>query len=135
MRRWSLKSYPYQLLTHQIIGAFYDVYNNVGTGFVESVYEATLANALETGGLHVDRQTSVPVWSQGRKVGQFRTDLIVEKAVILELKARPNLERWHEVQLLNLLRATRFELGLLLNFGPRPQMKRLVFSNSRKRGR
>ena len=76
----------------------------------------------------------ISVWLHGRKIGYFRADLVVADAVILELKARPNLERQHEAQLLDLLRATRFEVGLLLNFGPQPQLKRLIFSNKRKQG-
>ena len=129
---WLARNYPHQDLTRGIIAAFYHVYNHLGQGFVESVYERALANALATRQLQVDQQTSVPVWLHGRKVGQFRADLVVQDTVILELKAQPTLERRHEVQLLNLLRATRFEVGLLLNFGPCPEVKRLIFSNARK---
>ena len=132
MAPWSPCDYPYQELTGRVIAAFYDVYNDLGHGFVESVYEQALADALSARHLRVAQQTSVSVWSHERKVGHFRADLVVENAVILELKARPSLEHQHEVQLLNLLRATHLEVGLLLNFGPRPQMKRLVFSNTRK---
>ncbi len=135
MPTWSPRDYPHQELTRCIISAFYEVYNELGHGFVESVYERALADALRARHLRVDQQTSVSVWLHRRKIGHFRADLIVEDAVILELKARPGLERQHEVQLLNLLRATRFEVGLLLNFGPQPQLKRLIFSNNRKQGR
>ncbi len=132
MSTWSPNQYPHQELTGRIIGAFYDVYNELGHGFVESVYERALADALSARHLQVDQQTRISVWLHGRKIGYFRADLVVADAVILELKARPNLERQHEAQLLNLLRATRFEVGLLLNFGPQPQLKRLIFSNKRK---
>lgn len=135
MPTWSPRDYPHQELTRCIISAFYEVYNELGHGFVESVYERALADALRARHLRVDRQTNVSVWLHRRKIGHFRADLIVEDAVILELKAQPGLERQHEVQLLNLLRATRLQVGLLLNFGPQPQLKRLIFSNSRKQGR
>ena len=135
MSPWSPRAYPHQELTGRIIAAFYDVYNDLGHGFVESVYEQALVDALSARRLQVAQQTNVSVWSHKRKVGHFRADLVVENAVILELKARPSLERQHEVQLLNLLRATRLEVGLLLNFGPQPQLKRLIFSNNRKKGR
>jgi GxxExxY protein len=135
MTAWSPNTYPHQDLTSQILSAFYEVYNHLGHGFTEAVYERALANALSARGLGADRQPAVTVWFQGRSVGRYRTDIVVDNTVILELKARPTLERHHESQLLNLLRGTRFEVGLLLNFGPRPQVKRLIFSNTRKAGR
>jgi GxxExxY protein len=119
-------------LTGRIIGAFYEVYNELGQGFLASVYEKALAVALAMGGLRVGRQVPIPVWFRGHQVGDFRADLLVEDVVILELKADRVLEPVHEAQLLNYLRATAIEVGLLLNFGPQPQVKRLVFDNSRK---
>ena len=83
----------------------------------------------------VERQVSVPVWFRGRRVGDFVADLLVENTVLIELKAVRTLEPAHESQLLNYLRATRIEVGLLLNFGPKPQVRRLVFDNPRKRQR
>ena len=127
-------AYPHQDLTRQIIGAFYAVYNELGYGYVESVYEAALHIALAQRGLTVARQSPITVWFQGHQVGRFRTDLVVGDAVILELKAQRKLEPAHEAQLLNVLRGTQLEVGLLLNFGPKPEIKRLVFSNERKRG-
>ena len=126
-------AYPHQDLTRQIIGGFYSVYNELGYGYVESVYEAALHIALAQDELTVERQSLITVWFQGHRVGRFRTDLVIEDAVILELKAQRALEPAHEAQLLNLLRGTKLEVGLLLNFGPKPQIKRLVFSNARKR--
>ena len=119
-------------LTEKIIGVFYDVYNELGHGFLESVYEAAMAIALAEADLDVERQHPIPVWFRGQQVGDFRADLLVEKAVILEFKAARALEPSHEAQLLNYLRATPIEVGLLLNFGPEPQFKRLAFDNDRK---
>ena len=97
MPTWSPREYPHQELTRCIISAFYEVYNELGHGFVESVYERALADALRARHLRVDQQTSVSVWLHRRKIGHFRADLIVEDAVILEHKARPGLERQDEV--------------------------------------
>jgi GxxExxY protein len=122
-------------LTRRIIGAFYEVYKRMGGGFAEAVYEESLAQELEDGGLVVERQSQIPVHYRGRPVGQFRADIVVNETVLIEIKAREDLHSAHRAQLLNYLRATSLEIGLLFNFGPKPQFKRLVFSNSRKRGR
>ncbi len=120
-------------LTAKIIGVFYDVYNELGYGFLESVYEESLAIALCEAGLGVERQVPVPVWFHGQNVGQFRADILVSASVLLELKSARALEAAHEAQLLHYLRSTEIEIGLLLNFGPRPQFRRLVFDNERKK--
>ena len=125
-------SLTHQGLTGQVLGAFYRVYNQLGTGFMESVYEHALAKELRTTGLEVSRQTPVTVSFRSKPAGLFRADIVVEGKVVLELKARSQIYPIHEVQLLNFLRASKFEVGLLLNFGPEPQFKRLVFSNARK---
>ena len=119
-------------LTQRIIGMFYEVYNELGHGFLESVYEEGMAIALAQAGIRVERQYPLKVLFRGNVVGDFRADLIVERAVILELKAGSGIDGSHEAQLLNYLRATEIEVGLLLNFGPKPQFKRMVFENSRK---
>ncbi len=119
-------------LTEKIIGVFFDVYNELGPGFLESVYEASVEIALDDAGLRVERQVPIPVWFRGRNVGDFRADLLIDGSVILELKAARTLESAHEAQLLNYLRATSIEVGLLLNFGPKPEFKRFVFDNARK---
>ena len=123
----------YFVLTQKIIGVFYDVYNELGTGFLESVYQKSLALALESAGLTVRRHIDIPVWFRGHQVGQFEADLLVEKCVLLELKAARALGSAHQAQLMNYLRATEIEVGLLLNFGPKPEFKRLAYDNSRKR--
>ena len=120
-------------LTEKIIGIFYDVYNELGYGFLESVYEESLAIALSGAGLSFERQVPVPVWFRGQNVGQFRADIVVAASVLLELKSARVLEPAREVQLLHYLRSTKIEIGLLLNFGPRPQFRRLLFDNERKK--
>jgi len=119
-------------LTDKVIGVFYDVYNELGHGFLESVYAAAMVMALESSGLAVGREVPVAVWFRDRKIGQYFADLLVEGRVILELKAARDLDKAHEAQLLHYLRATDVEVGLLLNFGVRPQFRRLVFENERK---
>lgn len=125
--------YKYAELTDRIIGVFYAVYNELGPGFLESVYQNALTIALETEGLTVKSEAPISVSFQGRVVGDFKADIIVENKVLLELKACHTLEESHEAQLLNYLRATEIEVGLLLNFGPKPQVKRFAFENTRKK--
>jgi GxxExxY protein len=119
-------------LTRRIIGVFYEAYNELGQGFLESVYEAAMEIALADAGLRVERQAPVQVWFRNRQVGDFRADLLVEGCVILELKACRAFDSSHEAQLLNYLRATDIEVGLLLNFGPKPEFKRFAYDNERK---
>jgi len=120
-------------LTDKIIGTFYEVYNELGFGFLESVYENALVIALKTKGFKVEQQIAVPVWFRGQRVGDFVADLLVEDKVILELKAVRTFDESHKAQLLNYLRATEIEVGLLLNFGQSAQFKRLAFDNNRKK--
>ncbi len=119
-------------VTEKIIKCFYAVYNELGHGFLESVYEEAMFIALSDLSLTVGRQISVPVWFRGRQIGTFYADLIVEGIVILELKAVRSFDPSHEAQLLHYLRATEIEVGLLLNFGVRPEVKRKVYDNPRK---
>jgi GxxExxY protein len=119
-------------LTDKIIGVFYDVYNELGHGFLESTYTESLMIAFEEAGLSAVREVPVPVWFRRRRVGQYYADLIVGGLVLVELKAARALESAHEAQLLHYLRATEIEVGLLLNFGVRPQFRRLLFDNERK---
>lgn len=126
------RTYLHQQLTKRIIGAFYEVYNELGFGFLESVYEKALALVLEQTGVKVSAQVPITVSFRGSDVGTFRADLVVEDVVIVELKAATALDKVHETQLLNLLRSTDIEVGLLLNFGREPQIKRFVFTNKEK---
>ncbi len=120
-------------LTEKIIGVFYSVYNELGHGFLESVYEESMALALQDAGIEVARQVALPVWFRKHKVGDFRADLLVENIILLELKCVRVFEPVHEAQLLNYLKATEIEVGILLNFGPFPRFRRLLFDNERKK--
>jgi GxxExxY protein len=120
-------------LTDSIIGVFYDVYNELGYGFLESTYAEAMVIALEQTGLKTEREVGVPVWFRGRKAGQYFADIVVDNRVILELKAARTLDKAHEAQLLHYLRATTIEVGMLLNFGLRPQFRRLHYDNERKK--
>lgn len=120
-------------LTEKIIGTFYDVYNELGYGFLESVYEASLVIALRQLGLAIERQVPVPVWFRRHRIGEFRADILVERKVLIEVKSARALDPAHEAQLLHYLKATEIEIGLLVNFGERPQFRRLLFDNERKK--
>ena len=120
-------------LTDRIIAVFYDVYNELGHGFLESVYHKSLFLALQEAGLSVQSAVDIPVWFRGHQVGRFEGDILVEKCVLLELKAARTLDSSHKAQLLNYLRATEIEIGLLLNFGVKPELKRLIYDNPRKK--
>ena len=119
-------------VTRRIIGVYFDVYNELGFGFLESVYQEAMSIALADAGLGCRREATVTVTFRGRSVGEFRPDLIVAEAVVVELKVARDLAAVHNVQVINYLRATPCEVGLLLNFGPQPQFRRFVFANSRK---
>jgi GxxExxY protein len=123
----------YGELTEKILGVYYDVYNELGPGFIESVYEKALAIALREAGLQVQTQFSIPVWFRGQLVGNFSADVLVNGVVLLELKAAKTLDMVHQAQLMHYLKATEIEVGLLLNFGGRPEFRRIVFENERKR--
>lgn len=120
-------------LTSNIIGAFFDVYNELGFGFLEDVYEQALAIRLFERGMKAERQFSIPVWFHGRRVGDYKADILVDDRIVVELKAARNIDSKHEAQLLHYLKATEFEVGLLLNFGNSPQFRRLLFDNNRKK--
>ena len=119
-------------ITKVVIGGFFDVYNHMGRGFLESVYEGSLEHALVAAGVKVQRQFPVPVFFRGKEVGFFRADLLIDDRVIVEIKRARRLHPRHKAQLINVLKATPIELGLLLNFGPRPLFKRVLFTNDRK---
>lgn len=119
-------------LTREIIGSFYDVYNNLGYGFLEKVYENALVLELKAKGMKVEQQKPIQVVYRQQVIGEYFADLVVESKVIVEIKAVKMLVQEHEAQLLNYLKATCFEVGLLLNFGPQAQRKRKVYSNELK---
>jgi len=119
-------------LTNRIICAFYRVYNSLGHGFLEKVYENALVIELKKGGLSVTQQEGVKVFYEGEQVGDYYADIIVNGLVILELKAAEAFKNEHFAQLTNYLKATDKEVGLLLNFGKKPEFKRIVLANGTK---
>ena len=119
-------------ITKKIIEAYYKVYNSLGYGFLEKVYENALKIELKRTNLKVDQQKNVKVFYNEFEVGDYFADLIVEDLVIVELKAAEILCEEHEAQLINYLKATNLEVDLLLNFGKKAEFKRKVFSNDRK---
>ena len=131
----SNRAIKYRELTEKVIGVFFEVYNELGHGFLESVYQKSFELALASKGLRVLRKIEVPVWFRGHQVGDFEADILVEECVLLELKAVRSLDSSHQAQLLNYLRATEIEVGILFNFGIKPEFKRMAFDNARKRNR
>lgn len=125
-------TYKHSDLTSAIIGAFYDVYNELGYGFLEKVYENALAHELRKRGHHVQQQAPVNVFYDELLVGSYYADLLVDDSVIVELKAAKTIAEEHEAQLLNYLKATEIDVGLILNFGPKPQVKRKIYELARK---
>ena len=119
-------------LTEKIIGAFFKVYNTLGYGFAEKVCENALVIELRELNLKVEPQKSITVYYEGSIVGEYVADAIAADGVMLELKAVRQLTDEHEAQLLNYLKATPIEVGLLLNFGPKAEFKRKVFDNDHK---
>jgi GxxExxY protein len=120
-------------LTDKIIKVFYDVYNILGHGFLEKVYQNALYLELTSGGFEVEPQKKIKVFYKGRQVGDYAADMVVDGLIILELKAHEYILQEHENQLINYLKATDKEVGLLLNFGPKPEFRRKVFDNARKK--
>ncbi|MBP7961168.1 MAG: GxxExxY protein [Caldilineaceae bacterium] len=114
-------------LTDKIIGAFYKVYNRLGYGFLEKVYENALVLELRKQGLSVRQQSPIHVYYENELVGEYFADLIVDDKVIVELKAAEAIDEAHLAQLTNYLKATRQEVGLLLNFGMEPVFMRRIF--------
>ncbi len=112
-------------LTGRILKCFYDVYNTLGYGFLESVYENALTIELKRAGLNTQQQAPIKVQFKGQVVGEFRADILVEDKVILELKSAKEIDKVHMAQTLNYLKATGIHVGLVLNFGPEPNFKRV----------
>ena len=119
-------------LTEKIIKAFYIVYNKLGYGFLEKVYENALVIELKKMGFNVLQQQKIVVKYDGYRVGEYFADLVINDVIIIELKAAESLIEEHKNQLINYLKATEKEVGLLLNFGKKPQFKRVILTNDRK---
>lgn len=118
--------------TRLLLRAFYDVYNRLGHGFLERVYENSMAIAARKLGVRIMQQAPIRIYFDGELVGEYAADLLANDSVIVELKAVRVLAEEHEAQLLNYLKATPYEVGLLLNFGPAPEHRRKILDNSRK---
>lgn len=119
-------------LSNKIIKCFYTVYNQLGFGFLEKVYENSLLIELRKNGIFAEKQRPIKVFYEEQMVGEYFADIIVEDKLILELKAAEVLVEEHELQLINYLKATDIEIGLLLNFGKKPEFRRKIFTNDRK---
>jgi GxxExxY protein len=120
-------------ITKQIIKAYYNVYNTLGYGFLEKVYENAMIIELKKAGLKFEKQKSIEVYYDAENIGLYYADIIVENKVIIELKAAEAIAQEHEIQLVNYLKATDIEVGLLLNFGKEVEYKRKVLSNEFKK--
>ncbi len=117
----------YEEITEKIIGCAYKVFNKLGFGFLESVYQNALILELEKEGLEASKEEPINVYYDDTIVGYFKGDIIVNKLIILELKSVQNLVKEFEVQLVNYLTATKLDVGLLVNFGPKGiEIKRKV---------
>ena len=119
-------------ITDIILKSYYKVYNNLGYGFLEKVYENTLLYELRNHGLNCEKQKPIKVYYEQIQVGEYYADIIVNECIILERKAAESIAEEHEFQLINYLKATEIEIGLLLNFGKNPEFKRKIFTNNKK---
>ncbi|MGD8781065.1 MAG: GxxExxY protein [Ignavibacteria bacterium] len=127
-----INNFQHTEITEKIIKAYYNVYNKLGYGFLEKVYENSMMIELGKFGLNCEKQKPIDVFYDNKKVGEYFADIIVEDKVIIELKAAESLCEEHECQLTNYLKATNIEVGLLLNFGKKPEFKRKVFASEFK---
>ncbi len=122
----------YEDITSQIIKAFYKVNNTLGFGFLEKVYENAMKLELINLGMKVEQQKNIRVYYEGKEIGDYYADLLVNDCVIVELKVADILCEEHEAQLINYLKATKIEVGLLMNFGKKAEFRRKIFSNENK---
>jgi GxxExxY protein len=127
-----MQKFKHDDITDKIIEAFFRVYNTLGYGFLEKVDENALMVELKKMGLSAVAQFPIRVMYAGELVGEYFADIIVENCVIVEIKAAKTIGPEHEAQLLNYLKATSSEVGLILNFGPKAEFKRKIFDNFRK---
>ena len=128
-----MSNYQHSDVTEKIIKAYYKVYNKLGYGFLEKVYENAMMIELKKSGFESNTQLPIKVFYEEEEVGYYVADIIVDRKVIIEIKAAECLQEEHEVQLINYLRATDIEVGLLINFGKKAEFKRKVFSNEFKK--
>ena len=121
------KEFLYEEITKKIIKCFYKIYDELGSGFLESVYEKALMIELKDIGLNADNQKNLDVYYKNQLVGEFKSDIIAEDKIIIEIKSVTKLTAQHEAQLINYLKATGIKVGLLVNFGDKLEFKRRVF--------
>ena len=126
------QDFKYKELTEKIIKVFYRVYNKLDYGFLEKVYEKAMMIELRKENIPAAAQSPIKVRYEDEIIGEYFADILVENKIILEIKAAKNLLEDNEAQLLNYLKATEIEVGLLFNFGPKPEVRRRAFDNSRK---
>ena len=126
------QDFKHKELTEKIINVFYSVYNKLGYGFLEKVYENAMMIEFKREGILAISQSPIKVFYEGDVIGEYYADILVDNKVIIEIKAAKRLVEENEAQLLNYLKATDIEVGLLLNFGTEPEVKRKAFDNTRK---
>ena len=123
----------YEEISDKIINSFYNVYNTLGYGFLERVYENAMMIDLRKAGLNCENQVPIKVFYQNEIIGEYFADILVENKIIIELKAIKHITKQDEAQILNYLSSTKIEVGLLLNFGEKPEIKRKIFDNKLKK--
>ena len=128
-----MKNFPHQELSAKIIGIYYNVYNELGYGFLEKVYQNAMVIELKSKGFEVEEQKKLQVFYKKNVVGEYIPDIIVNETIVLELKCVEYMVEAHHNQLLNYLKATNCEIGLLLNFGKDPQFIRKILTNDYKK--
>jgi GxxExxY protein len=128
-----MANFLHKTLSDSILKAYYEVYNELGYGFLEKVYQNAMYFELKAQGFKVEAQKQIKVYYKSQMVGEYFADIIVEDLITLELKACECLMDEHQAQLLNYLKATKVEIGMLLNFGTEPEFKRLIYTNDRKK--
>jgi len=126
------QDFKHKELTEKTINIFYRVYNKLGYGFLEKVYENAMMIEFKREDILAVSQSPIKVFYEGEVIGEYYADILVDNKVIVEIKAAKQLVEENEAQLLNYLKATDIEVGLLLNFGPKPEVKRKAFDNTRK---
>jgi len=127
-----MADFLHKRLSDAILKIYYEVYNTLGYGFLEKVYQNAMCLELKNQGYNVEAQKQIKVYYKGIVVGEYYADLIIDETIILELKACECLMDAHKAQLINYLKATDIEVGLLLNFGETPEFKRFIYTNNRK---
>ncbi|MBI3786944.1 MAG: GxxExxY protein [Ignavibacteriales bacterium] len=122
----------YPDITEKIIGAAFAVHNSLGKGLTEKTYENAFIVKLQSSALHIEQQKALPIVFENKQVGEQIVDLLVENKIIIEIKAVEHLQKNHETQILGYLKNTKFQVGLLINFGTRVEFKRFVHSTQNK---